>query len=761
MEAMMTSLGFYWRKRLELMGGDVLLPGAGALSDNGVIQAFVVTNLSTPGQNRVLVSDDEGTTFVAGAERPDAGYWKDLCMNHQGTRIAVLSPLTNEVLITSDKGNVFMSSVLGSAGFKSADLFSSADMKYMVVTGTPVCMVSVDGGATWNARVSTAVKCVIDESGGLVYIDENGSVRRGTVETLGEAEGPPDEVPPEEGPPDFVQRHLDVGCSSGKPSKPTTCPSGFTAMNSVQKNSASDLQTEMRKFYRPGDLCAGLADCSGPNLQIQAGCGALLVDYYGLICERTAAQRSSAASDLIFAGPVWPGVLAVRGQEVLFATRDATPAFRVFVDNVPSTAWEPVPIGLSEPVFAAFDSEGIPVLGTTTTVVFRPGKPEPNVLGLVALLTNMSGLWMTWSPKFLYEDCDPSVCLNLKTECPASHTRQTFIGLCGSQANCPPNTTLNDHIQKYYREDVAPAIKDKWREGDSCTDYLTCGLGKAPSVQGPVCHVDYHVTTCTDDDYPTDARMQLACALGMEWDKPGSTACCDQQLCNSSQVRNGSDFVAQCLAWQGDKANCGEATTTGTIGLACAPHIKDFCQNNMAAPECVAWCNKNQGDASLGAWCDPAMIKYCDTAEGKKSVACGCIASKLFNASCLDPACTNKNAYQTAKMREERRSVPCPDVCLAILNAQNETGSIVIDGPQFNLQCGNSLPEGARLKTWYSKNAQGECIVTPVGQKGQYPDDPTCTKPAEPEGLNWTLWGPIIGLLILGVILAIVLPLVL
>lgn len=75
-------------------------------------------------------------------------------------------------------------------------------------------------------------------------------------------------------------------------------------------------------------------------------------------------------------------------------------------------------------------------------------------------------------------------------------------------------------------------------------------------------------------------------------------------------------------------------------------NIESFClyDNNISLLECQQYCPPND-PTNRSPWCDNAMMKYCQTDQGKTDPLCSCLHSTLpssIPSACFDPVCAEQ-----------------------------------------------------------------------------------------------------------------------
>lgn len=111
---------------------------------------------------------------------------------------------------------------------------------------------------------------------------------------------------------------------------------------------------------------------------------------------------------------------------------------------------------------------------------------------------------------------------------------------------------------------------------------------------------------------------------------------------------------------------------------------------------------------------------------------CGCILSPVFNAACLDPACSNSIAYLPQDRREEKLAQPCPEVCLQQILINETGGNVTVSNAAFALQCNKYITDESKKNYQFSKWYEckdGQCRLRPIGVTGltgAYENDPSC-----------------------------------
>jgi hypothetical protein len=471
-----------------------------------------------------------------------------------------------------------------------------------------------------------------------------------------------------------------------------------------------------------------------------------------------------------------PNVLAKSGKLLVCASSK-----QLYVSNDEGATWKaPQSAQTSLPIQLARVAQGFVFFMTPSTIYqSRDGGAEfesaPNPFTAATSLTNVVftpdlQYWLATDEQGnLLQSCGD--CVVLPGTCAPGTPRRVLQANCVNMLPCRADTVEQQPTDWFATGNKASAwLNERWRPDDICRGVARCNGTQPVGIAELACSGAYHVNACQQRSIPdtTDNALKFACALDMQWTNDNLRQfCCTQALCEQNKVQHVADFIGKCMALKDQTPECEardvelDIKPLTTIGQACSKPIQDFCTANdfanMAHPRCVEWCNDVGTDPTLGGWCDGAMQSYCDNhgkADPKNGIKmderCGCLLSPVLNARCLDPNCSNRNAYRTDKMKKEME-VECPKMCLQLINVNETGGNVQIDKNTFSIVCTDACKgkecEGKALKTWYDC-ASGQCRVTPVGQTGVYPDDPSCggaCKAVANSGFNWTTFGIVAG----------------
>lgn len=206
-----------------------------------------------------------------------------------------------------------------------------------------------------------------------------------------------------------------------------------------------------------------------------------------------------------------------------------------------------------------------------------------------------------------------------------------------------------------------------------------------------------------------------------EWDTRNKSDCCLGIKSSASECDP---------RWNQDSKQC-----LGEIGKFCGD--QNSLGHNIGTDICQEYCINAGSDPQRHSNCDNSSSQFCQyiannpNAPQRYKDYCACLNSTIKSSSaCFDPKCTNRVSFQTENMRNIAQN--CPAQCNIIIEGNLAGDNFSIDDNTFIQKCGDQVKQATgtdSLITWYSC-INGQCVLTPEGQKGEHKNgscDGKCT----------------------------------